>query len=115
VRGLAAALLLVVVAEASGAETIDPAVAALLRAVETSGCRMERNGELHEGKAAADHLRLKLERSGRPGMSADQFIDRVASGSTVSGKPYRVLCPGRPPVYSGPWLRARLAEQGKPG
>jgi len=115
VRGLAAALLLVVVAGASGAETIDPSVAALLRAVETSGCRMERNGELHDGKAAADHLRLKLERSGRPGMSADQFIDRVASGSTVSGKAYRVLCPGRPPVDSGAWLRARLAEQGKPG
>jgi len=115
VRALVAALLLAVVAGPGSAQTIDPAVAALLRAVETSGCRMERNGELHEGKAAADHLRLKLERSGRPGMSADQFIDRVASGSTVSGKPYRVLCPGRPPAYSGPWLRARLAEQGKPG
>jgi hypothetical protein len=114
-RALFAALLLAVVAGSSGAETIDPAVAALLRAVETSGCQMERNGELHEGKAAADHLRLKLERSGRPGMNADQFIDRVASGSTVSGKPYRVLCPGRPPVDSGAWLRARLAEQGKPG
>ena len=47
-------------------------------------------------------------------MNADQFIDRVASGSTVSGKPYRVHCPGRTPVDSGAWLRARLAEQGKP-
>ncbi|HET9024375.1 MAG TPA: DUF5329 family protein [Burkholderiaceae bacterium] len=114
-RPLVAALLLAVGAGAGGAETIDPAVAALLRDVETSGCRMERNGELHEGKAAAEHLRMKLERSGHPGMSADQFIDRVASGSTVSGKPYRVLCAGQPPVDSRVWLRARLAGQGKPG
>ena len=113
-RPLVAALLLAVGAGA-GAETIDPAVAALLRDVETSGCRMERNGELHESKAAAEHLRMKLERSGRPGMSADQFIDRVASGSTVSGKPYRVLCPGQPPVDSRVWLRARLSVQGKQG
>jgi hypothetical protein len=95
---------------ASGAEAIDAAVARLLRAIETSGCRMERNGELHESKEAAEHLRMKLERSGRPGMSADQFIDRVASGSSISGRPYRVLCPGQPPVDSRAWLRARLNE-----
>ena len=106
------AAVLLAAAGASAGQSPDPAVAALLRAVETSGCQMERNGELHEGKAAADHLRMKLERSGRPGMSADLFIDRVASGSTVSGKPYRVLCPGQPAVDSRVWLRARLAEQG---
>ena len=109
----AAALLLALVAAASGAEPTDAAVAGLLRAIETSGCRMERNGALHEGKEAAKHLRTKLERSGRPGMSADQFIDSVASGSTISGRPYRVLCPGQPPVDSRAWLRARLTE-GKP-
>ena len=109
------AVLLLAVGGGAGAEPIDPAVAALLRDVETSSCRMERNGELHESKAAAEHLRMKLERSGRPGMSAEQFIDRVASGSSVSGKPYRVLCPGQPPVDSRVWLRARLSVQGKQG
>jgi hypothetical protein len=57
---------------------------------------------------------MKLERSGRPGMSADLFIDHVAGGSSVSGKPYRVVCPGQPAVDSRVWLRARLAEQGAP-
>ena len=99
-------------AGACAAQPIDPAVARLLHAIETSGCQMERNGELHDAKSAADHLRMKLERSGRPGMSADFFIDRVASGSTVSGQPYRVLCPGQPTVDSRAWLRARLGEQG---
>lgn len=108
------AALLVAAAGEGAAQAPDTRVAALLRAIETSGCRMERNGELHEGKAAAEHLRMKLERSGRPGMSADLFIDRVASGSTISGQPYRVLCPGQPAVDSRAWLRARLDEQGVP-
>ena len=106
--------LLAGVTGAAGAQPIDPAVSALLQSVETSGCEMERNGERHDGKAAAEHLRMKLQRSGRPAMNPDLFIDRVASGSTVSGKPYYVLCPGRPPVESRTWLRARLAEQGGP-
>lgn len=106
------AAVLLAAAGASAGQSPDPAVAALLRAVETSGCQMERNGDLHDAREAAVHLRMKLERSGRPGMSADLFIDRVASGSTVSGQPYRVLCPGQPAVDSRVWLRARLAEQG---
>ena len=106
------AAVLLAVAGVSAGQSPDPAVAGLLRAIETSGCQMERNGGLNDAKAAAEHLRMKLERSGRPGMSADLFIDRVASGSTVSGQPYRVLCPGFPAVDSRVWLRARLAEQG---
>jgi len=113
VKALFAALLMGV-AGAGAAQPIDPAVSALLQSVETSGCEMERNGERHDGKAAAEHLRMKLQRSGQPGMAADVFIDRVASGSTLSGKPYYVLCPGLPPVESRTWLRARLAEQGGP-
>lgn len=112
-KGVLAALLLAL-AGTGAAQSIDPAVAALLSAVETSGCQMERNGEVHDGKSAAEHLRMKLDRSGRPGMSADLFIDRVASGSSLSGKPYHVLCPGQAPAESRAWLRARLAEQGKP-
>ena len=108
------ATLLLAAAGASAGQSIDPAVVGLLRAVETSGCQMERNGGLHDSKAAAEHLRMKLERSGRPGMSPELCIERVAGGSSVSGKPYRVVCPGQPAVDSRVWLRARLAEQGAP-
>ncbi|MGB2816157.1 MAG: DUF5329 family protein [Burkholderiaceae bacterium] len=108
------AAVLLAAAGAGAAQSIDPAVAGLLRSVETSGCQMERNGELHDAKAAAEHLRTKLERSGYPGMNPDLFIDRVASGSSVSGRPYRVICPGKPAVDSRVWLRARLSEQHAP-
>jgi len=43
-------------------------------------------------------------------MSADLFIDRVASGSTVCGK----LGPDGPPVARRTWLQTRLAERGGP-
>jgi hypothetical protein len=95
-------------AHAQGAPV--PEVEALIRAIESSGCQMERNGDVHDARAAAEHLRMKLERSGRASMSPEQFIDYIASGSSLSGKPYHVLCPGKPPVESRTWLRARLAE-----
>ena len=83
---------------------------ALIAAIETSGCEMERNGSLHGGKAAAAHLRMKLENAGDRVQTASEFIDHVASGSSASGAPYRVVCPGQAPRPSGQWLREKLAR-----
>lgn len=113
-KALAVALSLALLGNAGAAAPIDPAVEALLKSVETSGCRMQRNGEMHDAKDAAAHLRMKLERSGRPDMSATQFIERIASGSSVTGRPYLVVCGDGPPVESRVWLRARLDEQRAP-
>ena len=84
---------------------------ALLRAVATSGCQVERNGNLHSASDAEAHLRMKLERAGMRVQTAQQFIEHVASGSSVSGKPYRMVCPGQPVVDAKPWLQARLRAQ----
>jgi hypothetical protein len=81
---------------------------ALIAAIENSGCRMQRNGAEHEAKAAAAHLRMKLEKAGSRVQTAEQFIERVAAGSSASGEPYRVLCAGQPPQASRDWLRSRL-------
>ena len=56
---------------------------ALLRAVANSGCQIERNGSLHDAAEAEQHLRMKLERAGGRVQTAQQFIDHVASGSSV--------------------------------
>jgi hypothetical protein len=101
VLGPAAAL-----AQRADQATID----ALLAAVERSGCQMERNGELHDAKKGAEHLRTKLERAGKRVQTVEQFIEHVATGSSMSGQPYRVLCPGKAPVESRDWMRARLAS-----
>jgi hypothetical protein len=81
---------------------------ALIDFVRTSGCEMERNGARHDAAAAADHLRMKRERAGARVGSAEQFIDALASRSSVSGRPYRIYCPSRAVQASGDWLRAEL-------
>ena len=84
---------------------------ALLSAVADSGCQIERNGSLHGASEGAAHLRMKLERAGARVQTARQFIEHVASGSSQSGKPYRMVCPGQPTVDAKPWLQARLRAQ----
>ena len=40
--------------------------------------------------------------------SAEQFIERAASQSSMSGKPYRIHCPGQPEQTAAAWFGARL-------
>jgi hypothetical protein len=67
----------------------------LLGFVASSGCTFHRNGADHDAADAADHLRLKYRRGGKYVNSAEQFIDRLASESSWTGKPYTVTCEGR--------------------
>jgi len=81
----------------------------LLEKVADSGCDFERNGSLHSSTDAASHLALKYERGERYVDTTEDFIDRLATKSSWSGKPYWVICAGeRAP--SGDWLRVLLAE-----
>jgi hypothetical protein len=64
---------------------------ALIHSVESApGMQFIRNGTSYDGKAAADHLRLKLRNSFGRIKTADDFITRIASGSSMSGKPYQI-------------------------
>ena len=67
----------------------------LLEFVERSGCDFERNGATHDSAGAADHLRLKYRRGSRYVNTAEQFIDRLASKSSWTGKAYTVTCEGQ--------------------
>ncbi len=81
----------------------------LLEFVATSGCSFERNGTEHDPADAADHLRLKYSRGTRYVNSAEQFIDRLASESSWTGRAYTVTCDGNTEP-SGPWLHRALDE-----
>lgn len=81
----------------------------LLDFVSGSGCMFERNGTEHEAADAADHLRLKYSRGKRYVNSAEQFIDRLASESSWSGRKYTVTC-GDTTELSGDWLHRALDE-----
>ncbi len=88
----------------------DAEIEFLLQTVAQSEHQFLRNGEAHAGPEAADHLRKKYEyrRDGIDG--AEAFIEQAASGSWLSGEPYRVQLADGSTELTQNWLRARLAE-----
>lgn len=105
---LACGLLLAAIATA-GEDGSNPEIQYLLDYVAGSGCVFLRNGDAHEAADAADHLRLKYNRGRRYADTAEHFIDRLASQSSWSGKPYTVTCDATTEP-SGEWLHRALAE-----
>jgi hypothetical protein len=87
-------------------------VDALLARLQSSGCEFNRNGSWYSGTDAKAHLLKKLDYLERKDMvkSTEQFIERGASGSSMSGKPYLVRCPGKAPVQTAQWLTAELQQ-----
>ncbi len=81
----------------------------LLDFVSSSDCTFIRNGDPHPSKDAAEHLLMKYERAQSRLETAEQFIDKVASGSYLTGREYRVQCSGRAEMATADWLRAELA------
>ncbi|HBK46340.1 MAG TPA: hypothetical protein DDZ67_07875, partial [Xanthomonadaceae bacterium] len=82
-----------------------------------SDCRFQRNGSWYDGNAARDHLQRKyayLDKRGLVG-SAEQFIERAATRSSVSGRAYRVRCPGQPERDAAGWFGERLGEARRHG
>jgi hypothetical protein len=81
----------------------------LLDHVASSGCTFHRNGEDHDAKGAAEHLRLKYRRGKRYVNSAEDFINRLASKSSWSGDPYTISCEGVTEP-SKTWLHQALQQ-----
>jgi hypothetical protein len=93
----------------AGSATIDAELEFLLDAVEQSDCTFTRNGSEHPAAAAAAHLRMKYQRAGAWVKGADQFIERLASRSSMSGKPYTLQCGEALPMPTQQWLQDKLA------
>jgi hypothetical protein len=85
-------------------------IAHLLAYVEKSSCRFDRNGTWHDSREASAHLAKKeryLEQRGQIA-SAEDFIAKAATQSSVTGKLYTVRCGQAPAVASADWLTAEL-------
>ena len=83
----------------------------LLTEVAKSNCEFYRNGRWYDGKRAAAHLQDKYGSSlyAQRISSADEFIEAVATRSSLSGKAYAIRCAGSVVVPSALWFRERLA------
>jgi hypothetical protein len=87
-------------------------IAHLLDYVATPGCQFNRNGSWHEGGEARSHLKKKYDYLVKRDLvtNAESFIERGASGSSMSGKPYLVKCGGGQPVESAAYLKQELVR-----
>jgi hypothetical protein len=92
------------------ADDQDPEIDYLLRSIGSSDCVFIRNGKRHTAEKAEEHLRMKYDRGRRYATSAEAFIERLASKSSITRKLYMIECPGMDPEPSGAWLTQRLEE-----
>lgn len=104
------ALLASPIALAAPDEVARTEIAHLLKYLETSGCQFQRNGSWYAPARAAGHLNQKYEYLLKKDMvtTAEQFIERAATQSSSSGKPYSVKCGDAEAVPSAEWLGAEL-------
>jgi hypothetical protein len=66
-------------------------IQALIGSIEhLPGAVFIRNGSEYDGAKAAAHLRDKLDYAGSKIKTAEQFIDKLASSSSMTGKPYKI-------------------------
>lgn len=68
-----------------------------------------RNGSVHDGAEAAAHLRRKLEAAGDDVKTAEQFIETIASRSSLTGDPYEIHFDDGRKMTVAEFLRAKLA------
>ena len=82
----------------------------LLQHIETSGCEFYRNGSWYDAGRAKAHLRTKYDYLAARKMitTTEDFIDKAASRSSLSGQPYKVKCNNDPVIESGQWMRNAL-------
>ncbi|MDI9239592.1 DUF5329 domain-containing protein [Lysobacter sp. LF1] len=109
---LALATLLPVVSLAAPPAKARHEIDRLIALLGSSGCEFQRNGRWYPAGEARVHLQRKYDYLLKRDLvdSAEEFIERAGSQSSMSGKAYSVRCPGKPTVPSAQWLGARLSE-----
>lgn len=90
-------------------------IAYLFDYLEKSGCDFNRNGSWYEATEASKHLHDKYEYLLDKGLldSTEQFIERAATESSMSGKAYQVRCADGVVSQSADWFGRALTNHRK--
>jgi hypothetical protein len=103
-----------VAVQASAAEegTAKREIVFMIRQTRLSDCRFYRNGAWYDASRAADHLLTKYQYLATRGQinSAEEFIEKAASRSSLSGRAYQIQCTGKAPVPSDQWFCELLSR-----
>lgn len=109
---LAAGLAIAPLAGAEPSASVQREIDHLIRYVGNSGCEFERNGAWSDARTAEAHVRSKYDfllAMDRIHATQD-FIDKAATESSLSGQPYEIRCGGDARVPTGAWLSSELAR-----
>src|SRR5271154_4370053 len=84
----------------------------LLGLIGKSGCDFFRNGTWYDAQQAQAHLRAKYDALSASGQirTAEDFIEKAASNSSMSGRPYQIRCRGKAPMPTSQWFSNALAH-----
>lgn len=103
-------LILILLSSAVSAAPMETEVPQLLARMESSGCEFYRNGTWASSSKARAHLERKYRAMRARDLisTTEEFIERGATQSSMSGEPYRVRCDGGPGIESAVWFRQEL-------
>jgi hypothetical protein len=72
--------------------------------------QLYRNGSWYDATTAADHLRMKLSKAGSRVKTAQDFIDKVASCSSMTGEAYKIKYSNGIEVTTKEYFTEKLKE-----
>jgi Family of unknown function (DUF5329) len=100
------------IAQAAEPAATKTEIAHLFTTLETSGCQFNRNGSWYGAKEAAGHLTTKYKYLQDKDLvpTAEKFIERAATQSSLSGKAYQIKCADGAAQPSAPWFQAALLK-----
>lgn len=92
------------------ADTMDDEIDYLIGSIGHNGCTFIRNGRHYSTRDARAYLRSKRRLNAHIIDSTEEFIDKIASTSVTTGKPYLIDCRGEERQPAGKWFAALLAD-----
>ena len=104
-RFLYGAVFLLAHTNAFAADSVEQDVEYLLSEISASNCTFIRNGSRYSADEAVEHMRLKYEYAKDDIETVDDFIKKIGSRSSFSGRAYKVECPDEEVTETGLWLR----------
>ena len=94
-----------------GADKETAKIEALIKHVEAlDGAKFIRNGTAYDAKTAGKFLRAKWDRNKDEVKTAGDFIEKLATKSSTSGKPYMIRFKDGKEVESGGYLTEQLKK-----
>lgn len=96
--------------QATAASVAEVEIGQLLGFIERSGCAVYRNGSWYSASDGRAHLEKKYRYLRDRGLlnTTEDFMEHVATASSMSGEAYQMKCDKREPISSRDWLTIEL-------